>query len=204
MEGKAVKKIDADGMRFEIEFFKKGTNLTECMKSVKEQINEFLEKAESLGFDISQFHIESDEAEANRHSYEKDVQYMKEISYESVFDMSVENTIMQLIRDNHYEVRADTIYLYSSEETVRKDLIACAVEDSREKAERAAETAGETIVGVASIDAEDNYSDFTESENLSLPTFLSKSIEVETSERLSAKQKLISEKIEVVWKTKKQ
>lgn len=203
MIGYAEKTVEADGVKFKIEFFKTGNTLTECMNSVHEQSEEFLGKLKEAGLDISKIRIEDDDAGEVLYKEECKSRYKRSVSLNVKFDMKIENLIVKIIRENHYDVDLDTEYIFSEEKTIRNELMKQACEDSKNKAEIAAKAAGERIAEMVRADKDIRCWGLMEEESLMIPQFMSKNAAVENSDEISAKQKIIKEEIDIIWKTKK-
>lgn len=201
MTGYAEMKIKADMTRYTITFEKTGASLSECMNTVIKQCESFLGQLKEIGFDLKMIHMEGDDT-SDIGFHDEQIKFKRKISFETNFDMKVENAIMNIIEANHYSAQISTTYLFSTEDDYREKLMKEAIEDSKRKATLAAEVINEEIVGIRDMSKRNNRlrekSNLTESKDA---RFVLMDV-IANSDDLASPEEIISEEVSVIWKTK--
>ena len=132
-------------------------------KAVEKAVNEcesFLSILQTMNYDISQICIFNDSVEQDRDDDDNKKSVMiarREIKIEHRFDMKFNNDIMKIICDNDFDTVVDFHYKLSDIEKIHTELLKEAVNDSRSRAELAAASTGQSIVGIDEINLDDRY-----------------------------------------------
>lgn len=200
IQGQAKRNVNYDIAVVSITFTEKGENSYLASKAVMRECEQFFEKLDVDGITSSNAVLGDDSVSEDRYADSSKVIANRKVEFRIAFNMEVINRIRQIIDENEYSTRFHIEYELSNEDQIREELLKEALLDSKKKAEDLAEALNMTVIGVKSVEAYSKLNGRTEGiacersicDYMGVPQF-------SHSNKLQAKEKELSESIEVKW-----
>lgn len=200
IQGQAKRNVNYDIAVVSITFTEKGENSYLASKAVMRECEQFFEKLDVDGITSSNAVLGDDSVSEDRYADSSKVIANRKVEFRIAFNMEVINRIRQIIDENEYSTRFQIEYELSNEDQIREELLKEALLDSKKKAEDLAEALNMTVIGVKSVEAYSKLNGRTEGiacersicDYMGVPQF-------SHSNKLQAKEKELSESIEVKW-----
>lgn len=152
--GSAEQEFEYDLMKIQVTFKSFGRSSEEVLGKVLDQCEEFLSLLNGWNIPKGSIRIGRDEviqhATDNR-SQELDVCAIREIAIKLPFDISLSNSLMELIKEQKNEVDISVSPAYSKNKEIDQELIHKAFEDSKSKAEAIATATRLHLAGIDSV-----------------------------------------------------
>ena len=208
IQGQAKRNVNYDIAVVSITFTEKGENSYLASKAVMRECEQFFEKLDVDGITSSNAVLGDDSVSEDRYADSSKVIANRKVEFRIAFNMEVINRIRQIIDENEYSTRFHIEYELSNEDQMtrhqarnkKEELLKEALLDSKKKAEDLAEALNMTVIGVKSVEAYSKLNGRTEGiacersicDYMGVPQF-------SHSNKLQAKEKELSESIEVKW-----
>lgn len=151
IQGTAVKTYSYDEITLTVGFHTQAENSAAAMAEVLRECENFLSEVKKIGIDLKDVHL-SDDRMNQDYDEGPSGEALREIELRLPFDLKLINTIFTIISEHHYHAELDTAYGLSKQHEIRNELIRMAIEDSRAKALCIAETVGQKITGIDSVE----------------------------------------------------
>lgn len=200
IQGQAKRNVNYDIAVVSITFTEKGETSYLASKAVMRECEQFFEKLNVEGITSSNAMLGDDSVSEDRYADSSKVIANRKVEFRIAFNMEVINRIRQIIDENEYSTRFHMEYELSNEDQIREELLKEALLDSKKKAEDLAEVLNMTVIGVKSVETYSKLNGRTEGiacersicGYMGVPQF-------SHSNKLQAKEKELSESIEVKW-----
>ncbi len=196
--GKADREVKCDGVSLSIEFYLHGKTTTEVLRNIKKQSEKFLRLITAQGVNLSDVHIEDVSIHQRFDEGETIVCATRKMTIRLPFNMRTINYFTEMIREQNYSVDFDCDYHIINKQELHTELLKEALADSKQKAEFIAETMGQKIIGIDSVE----YTRYDENRWLACEAergIISESHDMPLSNQLEAPLRKESETIDVVW-----
>ena len=152
--GRAKQELNADMVNIQLRFEVIDKNSTKSLYDVTEQCERFLGKLKDAGFCLDKIHLTNDGVSQSRYNTNNSYVAHRCIEFDMPFEITRYNALLDMIRNEQYEVSLSSDFYVSNIETVRERLIQEAVLDSQIRAARIAETMGKKIIGCKEINVD--------------------------------------------------
>ena len=198
--GKAAREFAYDQMELTVSFRVHERTVAIALKKVLAQCEDFLTVLKNDGIDTKDIRIDENSLTQRFYSDGFQAEATRDLTIRVPFDMKFANYVQSLIEEQAYDADFEVEYYLSNESALRKGLIKEALADSREKAELIAEAMAQKIIGVKSMEIEDDYHDdglMIHECELLVGGFEPKRLAL--SNELQAPLKQLAAAVEVVW-----
>lgn len=194
--GSAKEIVNADEVRYNIEFSNEEENYCKAISRTQEDVEKFLEEVEKLGIKTSMVHLDDDSIEQGIYDKEDYYRANRTLTFRCKMDVRLNNAILDIIANNDIIAKIDTSYYFSKEKEKSEELLRKALLNSKKKAELLAKTNNQRVVGIAKI--EDSNSRYFEYNMLcDLQCYCGDT--KRRSDDLASKEIELSETIDVTW-----
>ncbi len=153
INGYAKHEYSYDSMKITIGFNAYETTTTLALEKVMNQCEEFLAILADYGVRTEDITLGENSVETNYDDDENTADALREIIIHTAFDMKFINAIMSLIKDKGYDADIDFDYKITNLEKIHQNLLKEAMLDSKRKATLIAESVGQKVVGIDSVDS---------------------------------------------------
>lgn len=153
INGYAKHEYSYDSMKITIGFNAYETTTTLALEKVMNQCEEFLAVLADYGVRTEDITLGENSVENNYDDGENTADALREIIIRTTFDMKLINAIMSLIKDKGYDADIESKYQISNLEKIHENLLKEAMLDSKRKATLIAESVGQKVVGIDSVDS---------------------------------------------------
>ena len=160
VDGQAKQELNADVVTIILTFETNNKNSTTALYDATEQCERFLGQLKEAGFDLSKVYLSNDDVEKNKYSDDYDYDACRSIALKMPFEIKQYNRLIDMIRQERYDVNIDTKYIASNINEVRENLLQEAVLQSRRKAEKIAEAMKQEIVGCEKVNVDREYGNY--------------------------------------------
>lgn len=203
IHGSAQRDVNYDVAVILIEFVASEKTGFEASAKVMKDCEAFLAEIEKYGIDASAFTLVEDSvSDENSYRDNDDVSATRSIQLKMPFDMKKINGIRGLLDSEKYDSRFELEFELTNEDEIYGELLKEALLDSKKKAILLAETLGQEVKGIESVDtythsrSKRSSMDWMECEcEMAYPCEQSFS----KSNSLNSKEETLSESIEVKW-----
>lgn len=199
VKGKASESFVCDKVEIELKFFAESPIAAKASESVAKQCEKFLQRASKSGIDISMIRLNDDSISQNSYRDDDYVRATRTLKFDADAAVSIINLILSIIQEEHIDAAVKTDYYLSNENELRRELKAKALEDSREIAKLLAESVGERIDGIYSVDMNARHPIYHMAKSVAVSADGFGGINELLSSRLSLPTELLEEEIEVTW-----
>lgn len=201
VDGIAGGSYRTDIIEISVCFFQKGNEKSALIRKVVEDCEKMLELLNGLGVDLSTIQNKSIRTDFRKYNDDK-YTVEKCISF-ATDDLYFAESILRMIHDYNFSASYNTQCILSKEKEIHKELLARALEDSREKAEIIAQSTNSTITKIKEV----KFGDFSQDDNdcgeyrlsTKMKNYESKSLPLKYSNNLSMPLSYEEESVEVEW-----
>ena len=149
-EGRATRRVSPDRMLLTLCFFQQSAEVDRSIQSAHAQCEAFLAALQSAGFPLEQVRLQNDEL---GRGYDANPSFTanRTLELRAETDLSFATWVYEWIRKERCSATCNVRFELSDPETVRKELLAEAYRDAREKAELLVGLSGGAITGIDAI-----------------------------------------------------
>lgn len=149
-EGSASRRVSPDRMLLTVCFFQRSAEVDRSIATAHAQCEAFLAALQGAGFPLDQVRLQSDDL---GRGYDSNPSFTanRTVELRTTTDLSFATWVYEAIRRERYSATCDVRFELSDPESVRKELLAEAYRDAREKAELLAGLSGGAITGIDTI-----------------------------------------------------
>ena len=149
-EGSAARRVPPDRMILTLCFFQRSAEVDRSIRSAHEQCEAFLAALQAAGFPLEQVKLQNDEL---GRTYDENPGFVtnRTIELRTETDLSFATRVYEWIRRERCSAACNVRFELSDPEAVRRELLAEAYRDAREKAELLVELFDGCITGIDAI-----------------------------------------------------
>lgn len=149
-EGSAVRRVTPDRMILTLCFFQRSAEVDRSIQSAHAQCERFLAALQAAGFPPEQVRLQSDEL---GRTYDENPKFItsRTVELRTETDLSFATWVYEQIRSERFSASCSVRFELSDPETIRRELLAEAFRDAKQKAELLAGLSGGTITGIDAI-----------------------------------------------------
>ena len=154
-EGSASRRVSPDRMILTLCFFQRSAEVDRSIQSAHAQCEAFLAALQGAGFPLEQVRLQNDEL---GRGYDENPSFLtnRTIELRTETDLAFATWVYEQIRTQRYSATCSVRFELSDPESVRKELLAEAYRDAREKADLLAGLSGGAITGIDTIGGDDD------------------------------------------------
>lgn len=151
IRGTAEREVSYDSVEISVEFCVRSKTTKESLNSVMEQCERCLELLTKAGMDIKHISINDDSVEQVYEDGEIYIRAARKIDLHFAFDMVFANYLLDLIKSQNFDVAIQSNYQLRDTKELHEELLKEALADSRRKAEFIAESMGQKVIGIETV-----------------------------------------------------
>ena len=146
-EGSASRRVSPDRMVLTLCFFQRSAEVDRSIQSAHAQCEAFLAALQGAGFPLEQVRLQNDEL---GRGYDENPSFVtnRTLELRTVTDLAFATWVYEQLRAQRYSAACNVRFELSDPESVRKELLAEAYRDAREKADLLAGLSGGAITGI--------------------------------------------------------
>lgn len=206
IQGKATRTVPYDRMNITVRFQAWGATPADVLRKIEKQCEKFLGILQSMGYDIGGIQMKKANLSEERSTRDNprgiiSVSGEKSLLLKATLHPAAVNGLERIIRENELDADYSVSYDLSDRETLRRELLGEAVEDSRHKADIIAASVGTQVVGMkqAGNDGIGHAYKKNNDEYFDIMSIFNRSESL--SDRLSALETTVEESITITWIT---
>ena len=149
-EGSASRRVSPDRMILTLCFFQRSAEIDRSIATAHAQCEAFLAALQGAGFPLEQVRLQNDEL---GRGYDETPSFItnRTLELRTETDLAFATWVYEQLRVQRYSAACNVRFELSDPESVRKELLAEAYRDAREKAELLAGLSGGTVTGIDTI-----------------------------------------------------
>ena len=146
-EGSASRRVTPDRMILTLCFFQRSAEVDRSIAGAHAQCEAFLAALQGAGFPLEQVRLQNDEL---GRGYDENPSFVtnRTLELRTVTDLAFATWVYEQLRAQRYSAACNVRFELSDPESVRKELLAEAYRDAREKADLLAGLSGGAITGI--------------------------------------------------------
>ena len=154
-EGSASRRVSPDRLILTLCFFQRSAEVDRSIQSAHAQCEAFLAALQGAGFPLEQVRLQNDEL---GRGYDENPSFItnRTIELRTETDLAFATWVYEQIRTQRYSATCSVRFELSDPETLRKELLAEAYRDARQKADLLAGLSGGAITGIDTIGGDDD------------------------------------------------
>ena len=157
--GNASREVEYDMMDISIRFYAYEMTTKDALRRISAQTEEFLEKLETIGVDISGIMAGKNEVSRDRYDERNRVEAVRRMSMRTAYGFGIVDAVMKIIEHSSYDADIDVVPFLSPDwvEEVNNILLKEATADARNKADLIAKSMGQIVSGIKELKTDEDY-----------------------------------------------